>query len=280
MREIIFSFSRINAYKSCPQKYKINYIDKVRKNHESIEAFMGKRVHEVLEWFYYERSSNKLFFCPFDVLLDKYDYLWNFYWHNHIYLARQKYSIVKKGNKKFKRYLTLDKNKQMIKQIGEVCLANYYKKYIKGFDENIIAVELKISVKINDFSFNCIIDRLDKDNNGNYKIIDYKTGKKTISHSAAMNDLQLSLYQLAIKANYKDCQGISLNWYYLRENKIITIEHTDSKISELKKKILYLIEKIKNDNEYAAKKSVLCNWCYFWEECEVMPTGNPAKKLI
>ena len=34
------------------------------------------------------------------------------------------------------------------------------------------------------------------------KIYDYKTGKKSISHSAAMNDLQLSLYQLAIRENY------------------------------------------------------------------------------
>ena len=168
----------------------------------------------------------------------------------------------------------------MLKQIGEICLANYYKRYIKGFDENINSVELKISVKINNFSFNCIIDRLDIDDNGNYKIYDYKTGKKPISYSAAMNDLQLSLYQLAIRENYKDSQTISLNWYYLRENKIITVEHTEDKISQLKNKILYLIEKMKSDKELAAKKSILCDWCYFWEECEVMVTSNPAKKLI
>ena len=95
-----------------------------------------------------------------------------------------------------------------------------------------------------------------------------------------MNDLQLSLYQLAIRENYKDYQTISLNWYYLRENKIITVEHTEQKISQLKNKILYLIEKIKNDKELVANKSILCDWCYFWEECEVMAISNPAKRLI
>ena len=280
MEELKYSFSKINTYKNCPQKYKINYLNKIRKNHESIEAFMGKRVHEVLEWFYYKRIKNTSSFYPFDILLEKYNNLWNYHWHNDIYLARQNYTIVRKRNKKFKKYFPLEKNKEMIKQIGEICLANYYKRYIKGFDENINSVELKISVKINDFSFNCIIDRLDIDNNENYKIYDYKTGKKPISYSAAMNDLQLSLYQLAIRENYKDSQTISLNWYYLRENKIITVEHTEDKISQLKNKILYLIEKMKSDKELAAKKSILCDWCYFWEECEVMVTSNPAKKLI
>ena len=280
MKELKYSFSKINTYKNCPQKYKINYLNKIRKNHESIEAFMGKRVHEVLEWFYYKRIKNMSSFYPFDILLEKYNNLWNYHWHNDIYLARQKYTIVRKRNKKFKKYFPLEKNKEMIKQIGEICLANYYKRYIKGFDENINSVELKISVKINDFSFNCIIDRLDIDDNGNYKIYDYKTGKKPISYSAAMNDLQLSLYQLAIRENYKDSQTISLNWYYLRENKIITVEHTEDKISQLKNKILYLIEKMKSDKELSAKKSILCDWCYFWEECEVMVTSNPAKKLV
>ena len=85
---------------------------------------------------------------------------------------------------------------------------------------------------------------------------------------------------MAIKEKYKDCETLSLNWYYLREDKIITVEHTDKKITQLKNKILYLIEKIKNDKEFVAKKSVLCDWCYFWEECEVMAISNPAKRLL
>ena len=49
-----FSYSQLNTFKICPQQYKIIYINGVRKVDESIEAFMGKRVHEVLEWLYSE----------------------------------------------------------------------------------------------------------------------------------------------------------------------------------------------------------------------------------
>ena len=97
-----FSFSKINTYKNCPQKYKINYIDKIRKNHESIEAFMGKRVHEVLEWFYYKNKAHPSNFYPFDILLKKYNDFWNSNWHDNIYLAKQSYTIVKKANKNLK----------------------------------------------------------------------------------------------------------------------------------------------------------------------------------
>ena len=67
-----FSYSKINTYKICPQRYKINYINKIIKPHESIEAFMGKRVHEVLEWLYNERNHIGSF-CAVDYLLDKYN---------------------------------------------------------------------------------------------------------------------------------------------------------------------------------------------------------------
>ena len=273
-----FSYSKISTYKTCPQRYKINYINKINKSHESIEAFMGKRVHEVLEWLYNEREHIGSF-CAVDHLLDKYNEFWNGKWHQNIYLARQQFSIIKKKNKKFRSYISLDRNKQIYKDIGSKCLVNYYKRYIKNFNKNILGVEIKCSVKINGIKFNCIIDRLDEEEKGKYIIYDYKTGKKPISNSKAKTDLQLSLYHMAVAQNFKNYKEIILKWYYLRSDRIVTIKHTKDKISKLENKIIQQIEKIKNDKYYYAKKSLLCDWCYFWEECEVMSIKNPAKKL-
>ena len=273
-----YSFSKINTFKLCPQKYKINYIDKVYKPAESIEAFMGKRVHEVIEWTF-NNKENISQFCTVDTLLNQYNLIWNQNWHENIYLAQQKYRIVKKNNRKFKDYISLDRNKQIFKNIGIDCIVNFYKRYVKGFNNNTIGVELKYSLKINGYNFNCIIDRLDKQDDGTYIVYDYKTSKKTISFSKANNDLQLSLYQLAVENYHKDCKKVILKWYYLRTDEIVTVEHKRDKVNDLKNKIIYLVSKIKNEKIFEAKKSLLCNWCYFWEECEVMSTPNPSKKI-
>ena len=78
-----YSFSKINTFQTCPQKYKINYIDKVRIPDEGIEAFMGKRVHEVLEWLYNKDNQEKPH-ITFDLLCQNYDNQWLKHWHNNI----------------------------------------------------------------------------------------------------------------------------------------------------------------------------------------------------
>ena len=81
-----FSFSQLNSYSNCPQKYKLIYIDKIHKPHDSIEAFMGKVVHEVLEWIYYDKPE----YCIWDHIEKKYGEIWNEKWHNDIFIAEIK----------------------------------------------------------------------------------------------------------------------------------------------------------------------------------------------
>ena len=65
-----FSYSRINTYNQCPQKFKIQYLDKVFSDKNSIEAFMGQSVHSVLEKLY-SKNNFKNHFISFDHLIGK-----------------------------------------------------------------------------------------------------------------------------------------------------------------------------------------------------------------
>ena len=69
----------MNTFSNCPQKYKIQYISKIKSDKEGIESFTGKRVHEALEWLY--NNSNRDNFISFDKVADKFDQLWNKKWH-------------------------------------------------------------------------------------------------------------------------------------------------------------------------------------------------------
>jgi putative RecB family exonuclease len=49
----VYSHSRLSTFEQCPHKFKLRYIDKVETDvEESVEAFMGIRVHETLKKLY------------------------------------------------------------------------------------------------------------------------------------------------------------------------------------------------------------------------------------
>ena len=264
--EPLYSYSKINTFKNCPQQYKIIYLNKIKKKDESIEAFMGKRVHEVLEWLYsVEDLKNE--YIVFDRLLEKYNEIWNNNLHDDIFIARCKY------NKE-------NYNKNTVYKIGIDCLKNYYSKFSKNgyFSQNVFGTEVKFEIKIDDYKFIGYIDRIDENNDGSIDIIDYKTSKRDKSFYQAKNDLQLAIYYLAAKDLFNN-KKINLNLFYLRTDKYIKVEDNPEKILELKKKIKQYIFSINNETDYLSKESILCEWCYLWNECEVKSSSNPSIRI-
>ena len=157
-----FSYSRINTFNNCPQKYKIQYIDKVSNKCNSIEAYMGQRVHQVLEELYNIKNLKNQFIL-FDQLIEMYNKSWTDNWDDNIFISKYKYD---------KNYY----NKFTVYNNGLICLKNYYNRFSKSgyFKENIYATELEIDIKIGDFIFKGFIDRVDIDESGIIDIIDYK----------------------------------------------------------------------------------------------------------
>jgi len=263
----IFSYSRINTFNNCPQRYKIQYIDKIRKNDTSIEAFMGSRVHDVLENLYKIKSLNKEY-ISFDRLYKMYDDLWKKKWNDNIFISKYKFD---KNNY----------NKLTLYKVGLLCLKNYYKRFNQRgyFKENIYATELKIEVKIGDYYFIGYIDRVDIDSDGVIDIIDYKTGSKSKGKLQASKDLQMAIYEIAIINLFKDYKQINLNLYYLKNDKIITFSHSNKQIENLKNNIVERIKEIESTENYIAKESILCEWCYYWNECDIKVGNNPSIRL-
>jgi hypothetical protein len=56
----VYSHSRLSCYEQCPARFKLQYIDKVETEVEqSVEAFLGVRVHEALEKLYRDLGFQK-----------------------------------------------------------------------------------------------------------------------------------------------------------------------------------------------------------------------------
>ena len=258
-----FSYSQLNTFRTCPQQYKIIYLDGVHKEHTSIEAFMGKIVHEVLEWLYNPENMEKSY-ITFDHLSRAYDDQWAENWHDHIYIADSR--------KKSDYYYS----------IGKRCLSNYYNRYGPTFNQNVEDTEVELKFSIGDHTFRGIIDRLDHLGLGKWVVHDYKTSKHPKSERQAMNDIQLALYQIAVEQNYGEVNEISLTWHFLRIGSEVTVIHTQNQLEKLRNKLIHMVENIiqlrDNENNFLPKETMLCNWCYLWEECTAKVGPNPVKR--
>ena len=262
------SYSQINTFNNCPQKYKIIYIDKIKNNYESIEGFLGKVVHETLEWIYKE----KLDYYIWDNIEDKYIEIWNNRWHNKIFLATMK----------------MQYSKEYFKRLGLEYLRNYYKNnggpHIKH--NSVSGIEVPVEVKIGPYNFKGIVDRIDIEDNC-INIHDYKTGKPK-TEKQLLTDFQLVIYLLALKENMNDISNrIILNWHFLKEKskekQHIIIKHSEDEISNLKQSIIKQVQKIEKaiaKNDFSPKPSFLCHWCYYWKECEEKKIYNEINPSI
>ena len=259
-----FSYSSLETYKKCPAQFKIRYIDNVRKSDESIEAFMGKRVHEALEHLYNEVLDGRIPF--FDHVVDKYNSNWQNKWHNRIGIVRT------------------EKSTNYYRSLGEDCIARYYRKY-SPFEEPIVGNEIELNFAIDEdckYLIKGIIDRLDHDGNGNWEIHDYKSGKRALTQKQADKDSQLALYQIGLMSKDKEIKSIKLVWHFLQHGIKVESVRTNEQLRDLSNSIKKQIDRVRSQinsgGEFAAKESILCNWCYYWEECPVQNGPNPFVK--
>lgn len=247
----VFSHSRLSCYEQCPQKYKLKYVDRVETEIEqSIEAFLGSRVHETLEKLYRDLGYQKV--NTLEELFDFFHSEWKKNWDDSIVIVKEEYGP--------ENYL----------KMGEKFITDYYTKY-KPFDQGkTISLEERILIKLDDsgdYKLQGFIDRVMESKEGYYEVHDYKTNSRLPLAEYLDNDRQLALYAIGVKERYPDVKDVRLVWHFLAFDKEIDSTRTDEELEKLKKNTIELIDRIESDEKYPAKTSILCDWCEFKPIC-------------
>ncbi|NOZ81183.1 MAG: PD-(D/E)XK nuclease family protein [DPANN group archaeon] len=244
-----YSHSRLGTFENCRLSYKYKYIDHIETEIENtVEAFMGSRVHDTLELLYKRLMFEKL--LTLQELFDFYNKAWDKEWSDGILIVRDELSA------------------EDYRKTGLRMIRDYYNHY-QPFDQaRTIALENQDFYPLDDnYKMHIRIDRLADAGDGVYEIHDYKTSNTLPTQEKADADRQLALYSLWVRDQYKDAKKVRLIWHYLQFDKEIVSERSDEQLAELKKDILALIKDVEQETEFKPKTSALCSWCAFKPIC-------------
>lgn len=248
----IYSHSKLSTFEQCILKYKFRYIDKIKPLIETtIEAHLGKSVHDTLEWLYNTiKQNNKI--PTIDETITYYSNKWQDEFSDAILIVKKHLNAKDYFNK------------------GVQFLINYYVKH-QPFKDGTIECEKRIILNLDDkgkYKIQGYIDRLVHNLKENqYEIHDYKTANSLPSREKIENDRQLALYSIAIKELVGWNKNIVLIWHYLAHNQKITSQRTNEQLERLKQEIIELINEIESTTNFPSSKSILCNWCEFKPMC-------------
>jgi len=247
----VYSHSRLSCYEQCPHKFKLQYIDKVETElEESIEAFLGSRVHETLEKLYEDLKFQKK-----NSLGDLLDFLrkeWKSNFSDSIIIVKQEYGPD--------NYLAM----------AEKYVSDYYKRYNPFNQVKTIALEERILVNLDeqgDYQLQGYIDRLSEASDGVYEIHDYKTNSRLPLADYIKTDRQLALYMIGVKNNYPDVKDVRLIWHFLAFDKELDSTRTTQELEQLKNDTVSLIDTIETDEKFEATASYICDWCEYKGVC-------------
>lgn len=264
----VYSHSRLSSFEKCPKQFEYRYILEIPSESEGIEAFMGKRVHEVLERLYEFVGQGQL------PSLEQVIFRYHAFWDENYDVKRVK--IVRQGTPV-----------SFYRDLGVRCIEYYYRRFHPFDHTETLGIEEEVTFDLNDkesdkksekngdendgkstgYAMRGVIDRVVRGSDGAIEIHDYKTGRYVPPQKDLNNDRQLALYQLGLLERYGEEQPYRLVWHYLQRREQRTSTRTSEQLKTLRSETRGLIDRIEAATEFPVRRNKLCDWCEYNERC-------------
>jgi len=243
---VVYSHSRLWLYESCPEFYRLKYIDKkLPPMPTTMPLFLGSIVHEALEWLYHQIKHREV---SIDELMEYFTDRWTQTFDENVKVENgDEMDAYNKGV----RFLT-----------------DYYTKN-KPFKQNVLAIEHKIIFPLDSegkYKIQGFIDRLDIAEDGTYEVHDYKTNQSMKKKEDFESDRQLALYDIGLRETFGKDIKVKLIWHFLNFNRQVTSQRTPEQLQKLKDDTLELIKRIETTTEWSACNGRYCDWCSYKRE--------------
>lgn len=256
------SYSALDTFKQCPQKYKFQYIEKISAP-KSKEAIFGTLVHSALKYFH----------DPTPIISPTEEDLLAFWSQNW---TPENFSDPREEAAMFAQ--------------GVQILKNYYAKNAPE-KFNITALEAPFEIPVPLHNETHIIagriDRVDKLDDGNFELIDYKTSKSMPSQQNVDTNLQLATYHIGLTNRWPaikdENRPIKTSLYFLKHGEKLSSIKSNENLQFAKEHIIKMLEQIikaQLDEKFPPQPGPLCSWCAYQKICPVWKHKFKEEKIF
>jgi putative RecB family exonuclease len=246
-----YSFSRITTFEQCARRFRYRYLDCVKEAFDSIEGFMGRRVHDAIEWLFAERLRGTMPSAAQAV--KRYCELWD----QGIVTSPRSVRVVK-ANESVETY----------RRMGAEIVQRFHREHFLSDELETIAAEKHFSINLNgSYLFQGFIDRLARDRHGRFYVIDYKTGRRVPQRFEGKEADQVEAYALAVFTE-TGVEELELVLEFLRVGKTLRSRIERAQIRDLEARLATRIATIEEATVFPPSPGALCDWCGYNDICD------------
>ena len=242
-----FSASAIKKYEDCPLCYKFQYVLQVPSLQKTYFS-MGTAVHSVIE--HLSRAQLEGYLPTKERALE----LLNSCWSSQAYTTR---------------------THELEDRVKAEAMLDTYLVWQAANRNTILATEKKFQFSLNGRTVKGSIDRIEQTPEGEYVVIDFKTGTKpsTLTKNSVLSDTQLNLYCLAIQEMFGKLPQRA-SFYYIKDNKMVDYFPTEETIGAFTESVKGIISAVCAERFEATPSFQTCKFCDYADLCEKKEVGE------
>jgi putative RecB family exonuclease len=246
-----YSFSRITTFEQCARRFRYRYLDKVREAFDSVEGFMGRQVHESIEWLFAERLRGTVPSAAQAVA--RYCEQWD--------------TAIVSGPRTV-RVIRRDQDVAGYRRTGAELVARFHRDRFTSDALETVANEKYFEVDVGGrYRFCGYIDRLARDRDGRLYVIDYKTGKRAPQRFEGKEADQLYAYALAMFLE-TDCRELELVLEFLRAGTTLRARVSRDEAADIDARLAARIAIVEDATVFPPTPGALCDWCGYNDICD------------
>ncbi|MDD1677477.1 MAG: ATP-dependent helicase [Methanomicrobiales archaeon] len=242
-----FSASALRKYQDCPLGYKFQYVLQVPTVQKTYFS-MGTAVHTVIELLSKNQVNGS---AP---TRESALHLLDSCWSSQAYASHTQE--------------TEDRRK------AETMLDTYLL-WQAANPNTIIEAEKKFQFVLNGRKIKGFIDRIERTQEGEYIVVDFKTGTKpsSLTKNSVVNDIQLNLYCVAIREMFGQLPQRA-SFYYIKEDKMVDYYPTEETIGAFEEVAKDIITAVCSEQFDPAPSYQNCRFCDYADLCEKMESAE------